>query len=181
MCLLKDPTIDYTRDDDERIAFRFILVLMLLFGSVVIRSLVGLAINYFWKSDIWLLILLTTGVSIGKAVGGVLADRYGWLRIAGAALLISGPLVALGINVAWLGITGMLFFNMTTAVTLAAIAGLFPGRPGLAFGVVHGGAYGVYGDKGGFHQSMDHFCGDINIFFYAHWRITSAGNQALRS
>lgn len=135
MCLIKIPQIDYTRDGDRQIGFQFILALVLLFGSVVIRSLIGLAINYSWKSDILLLILLTTGVSIGKAVGGILADRYGWLRISGAALLISGPLVALGINVPWLGIAGMLFFNMTMAVTLVAIARLFPGRPGFAFGL----------------------------------------------
>ncbi len=133
--LIKIPDIDYVRDDHSDIGSLLLQALSLLFVSVVIRSLVGLAVVYPWKSDILSLTLLILAVAGGKALGGILADRYGWRKVTTAALITSAPLVAFGMTVPWLGMLGMLLFNMTMAVTLAAVAGLFPGRPGFGFGV----------------------------------------------
>lgn len=108
-------------------------VLLLLF-VVAVRSYVGVALALPWKSDQGLLVALTAGVVAGKAAGGLLGDRFGWAAVGVGALLVSIPLMLLGEGSAALGIAGVLIFNMTMPITVAALARALPGRPGLAFG-----------------------------------------------
>lgn len=109
-----------------------VLVLLLVVG---VRSYVGLALAFPWKSHVWLLWLLTAGVVLGKVVGGALGDRFGWRLVAAGALLVSAPLLAVGPEVAAAGIAGSFVFNMTMPVTLAALARAMPGHEGFAFGL----------------------------------------------
>ena len=109
------------------------IVVLLLF-VVAVRSYVGVALALPWRSDLGLLIALTAGVVAGKAAGGLLGDRFGWSSVGVGALLVSIPLMLLGEGSAALGIAGVLIFNMTMPITLAAQARALPGRPGLAFG-----------------------------------------------
>lgn len=102
---------------------------------VWLRSLVGLAIEFPWKSDINLLIILTLAVVLGKALGGIIADKFGWVRVTITGLLISAPLLAFGKDYILLAIPGMFLFNLTMPVTLVALANIFRGREGFAFGL----------------------------------------------
>jgi FSR family fosmidomycin resistance protein-like MFS transporter len=111
------------------------LILVTLLMAIAIRSLVGMAIVLTWKSHIALAVVLVLSVFAGKAVGGVLADRFGWAKIAVGSLLVSTPLLVLYPNVAALAILGMFLFNFTMPVTLAALSNVLPGRPGLSFGL----------------------------------------------
>ena len=111
------------------------LIVLLLLFVVAARAWVGMAVVLPWKSDAWLLAGLTTGVVLGKALGGVLADRFGWRSVGVSALLVSIPLLALGPASAAAGITGTFVFNMTMPITLVAVAHALPGHEGFAFGL----------------------------------------------
>jgi len=116
-----------------RLGFAVAVALLLL--VVALRSFVGLDLVMPWKSDVTLLAMLTAAVVLGKAAGGVAADRFGWRPVACGALLVSAPLLAVGAASPWAGIVGILVFNMTMPVTLAATARLMPGQEGFAFGL----------------------------------------------
>jgi FSR family fosmidomycin resistance protein-like MFS transporter len=72
----------------------------------------------------------------GKLVGGFLADRFGFIDLAMVALLASAPLLAFSGGDLWLALPGLLVFQMTMPVTLAATLRAMPSRPGLGFGVL---------------------------------------------
>ena len=69
----------------------------------------------------------------GKALGGIISDRLGWIETSVGALLISAPLIAFagpaGI------IAGLFVFQMTMPVTLVAAVKVFPKKPAFAFGL----------------------------------------------
>lgn len=113
----------------------FETVIALLLLSVVIRSLVGQSLVLPWKSDPTLLLALTLAVVLGKALGGFLADRYGWTAVAVSGLVISAPLLAFFAPLPALAIAGTFLFNLSMPVTLVSLAGMLPGKSGFAFGL----------------------------------------------
>lgn len=115
--------------------YKFNIILISIFASIAIRSLVGFMLAYPWKSDTFLLIAFTVAVASGKAFGGILGDRFGWRRVTICSLLISAPLLVLGMNMPLLAILGVFLFNMTMPVTLTAIFDILPGYSGFAFGL----------------------------------------------
>lgn len=128
------PSMNYSVDRSKPIHF-FKIILLLVLVSITIRSFVGFIVDFPWKSDFFLLISLTLAVVLGKAGGGILADRFGWTRIAVGALAVSVPLLTFGSHIPQLGIVGMFLFNMTMPVTLVAVSNVLPGRPAFAFGL----------------------------------------------
>jgi FSR family fosmidomycin resistance protein-like MFS transporter len=113
--------------------FKTVIVLLLL--SVAIRSLVGQSLVLPWKSDQTLLLALTLAVVLGKALGGVLADRYGWTAVAVSGLVVSLPLLAFFAPLPALAILGTFLFNLSMPVTLVCLAEMLPGESGFAFGL----------------------------------------------
>jgi len=111
------------------------VIVLLLLLVIAVRAYVGMAVVLPWKSDMSLLAALTTGVVLGKALGGVLADRFGWRVVGVSALLLSIPLLALGPSSASAGIAGAFIFNMTMPITLVAVAHALRGHEGFAFGL----------------------------------------------
>ena len=114
---------------------KFILITVFLLSAIAIRSFIGLSIVLSWKDNLLLAGFLTLAIALGKFFGGIIADKFGWLKITIIALLISSPLIAFGINSPLLFITGMFFFNFTMPVTLTAISNIMPHREGFAFGL----------------------------------------------
>ncbi len=155
---MKAPRINYTLRKKQVKMDTFDLVLVFVLAVIVIRSLMGVALSFGWKSNLILLTALTVGIFLGKAVGGVLADRYGWRKITVGTLIISAPLVSFFGAVPLLAIVGMFLFNMTMPVTLTALANLFTGRPAFAFGLnciaLIGGALVVFGGIAIFSNSV---------------------------
>ena len=134
--IIKKPEMNYVREKVAKSKFNYFeVILLLVFSSIAIRSLIGLAIVFPWKSDINLLITLTIAVVLGKGLGGILADKFGWVKVAVGALFLSIPFLAFGSNNPYLAITGMFLFNMTMPVTLVAISNILPGRTAFAFGL----------------------------------------------
>ena len=113
----------------------FELIIFLIFLSVVARSVIGFILVFPWKQNFDLLLILTLAVFLGKALGGIIADRLGWMRIAISSLFISALLLPFGTIYPICGFAGIFLFNMTMPITLVAISNLIPGRAGLAFGL----------------------------------------------
>ena len=114
---------------------KFFIILNLLLLAIAIRSFIGLSVVLPWKENLNLLFMLTLAVVLGKMTGGIIADKFGWLKVTVTALIISSPLIAFGINNPILYIIGIYFFNYTMPVTLSAIANMQKNREGFAFGL----------------------------------------------
>ena len=113
--------------------FEMVIVLLLL--SVAIRSLVGQSLVLPWKSQPSLLLALTLAVVLGKALGGLLADRFGWAAVGVSGLVVSLPLLAFFDPLPALVILGTFLFNLSMPVTLICLAEMLPGKSGFAFGL----------------------------------------------
>lgn len=111
------------------------LILALCFAVVAVRSYAGALIPLGWRTSTVLLLLPGVGACIGKAAGGILADRLGARNVGVVSLLVSIPLLCFGNQNAAFCTVGILLFNMTMPITLCAIAGKLPVNPGLAFGL----------------------------------------------
>jgi FSR family fosmidomycin resistance protein-like MFS transporter len=122
-----------TRPQQQEFKAEHIIYLTLF--VIAVRSLVGFAAVFPWKSDVNLLILLTAAVVLGKGLGGLLADKFGWQLTAAGSLAASIPLLTLGASVPACGIIGMFLFNINMPVTLAMMSNVIPGKPGTAFGL----------------------------------------------
>jgi len=129
------PENNYSRKETKGNPSLFEVAILLVLLSIAIRSLIGLALVFPWKSDTTLLVILTLGVFLGKSLGGIMADRYGWIRVSVIALFISSFLMSFEPNIPYLAIVGLFLFNMVMPVTLVAISNMFPGRPGFSFGL----------------------------------------------
>lgn len=109
--------------------------LILLLISVAIRALVGSGATRGYEAGAWLTLGVPLVAFAGKALGGVVADRVGWLVATVGALALSAPVLAVKQGVPALLLAGLLVFQMTMPVTLVAVARLLPGRPATAFGL----------------------------------------------
>lgn len=107
----------------------------LLLASVAVRSLVGASASRGYPSGAWLTVGIPVAACAGKALGGVVADRVGWLPTTVGALLASLPLLAVLHGHPALLLVGLLVFQTTMPVTLVTVGRLMPGRPGTAFGL----------------------------------------------
>jgi MFS transporter, FSR family, fosmidomycin resistance protein len=131
---LKSPVFIYENRKVNESNYLAITILLLL-TTICFRSAVGLSLNYPWKSNMTLLICLTAAIALGKGLGGLLADYFGWIKIAVGGLTISTLLLFFGPKIAVAGIAGLFFFNLTMPVCLVAISNLLPGKPGFSFGL----------------------------------------------
>ncbi len=112
-----------------------LIAILLLFLVVILRSYVGITLYTPWKSGILLPLLAVLGLATGKAAGGFLADRFGARRTALVSLALCSILFLFMEN-AVCGIVAIFLFNMTMPLTLFAMAGIFPGAHGFAFGTL---------------------------------------------
>jgi len=122
------------RAETAPLAFPKLIVLLLLV-SVAVRSLLGFAGAAAVPKEPAVLFALATAAFGGKALGGIVSDRLGWIETSVGALLLSAPLLVFGGSSAMLVVTGMFFFQMTMPVTLSAIGLVHPNRPAFAFGI----------------------------------------------
>jgi FSR family fosmidomycin resistance protein-like MFS transporter len=120
--------------DLGRVRFAHVIVVLLLV-SIVVRSLVGYSGAYQCPSGPLKLFGLGAAAFGGKALGGIVSDRLGWMEVSVGALLLSAPFIAFGGPNIELLLIGMFLFQMTMPVTLSAVALCYPKRPGLAFGL----------------------------------------------
>lgn len=108
-----------------------LLILIIIF----IRGFIGMSILFPWKTDFYFALMLVIGVFIGKFLGGILSDKFGYKKIGIGGLLVSLPLILIGYHVEIIGIIGALLFNLTMAITLYLIIYSFGKYKGFAFGL----------------------------------------------
>ena len=106
----------------------------LLFVVVILRSYGGMAASFEWKTGLWSFAAVTA-VVLGKALGGVLADRFGLFSSALCSLLLSAALFCFS-GYAVPGVLALLLFNMTMPMTLFALSTVMPGVKGFSFGLL---------------------------------------------
>ncbi len=112
------------------------LAVFLLGYAILIRSLLQLSVGFpLWKTTLLATWLITAVVVLGKAIGGAVADKYGWARVSSIALLLSMPLMLYGRGFEVLALAGVFLFNIPMSVTLVGIARAFPKYPAAAFGL----------------------------------------------
>ncbi|MDP8223715.1 MAG: hypothetical protein P9L99_10180 [Candidatus Lernaella stagnicola] len=132
----KLPEIPYTRKTKLLDVKMPLLILFLLLFSVAVRALVGGAGSYDLPKTVKTVSFgLAAAAFAGKAMGGIISDRLGWIPVSVGALLISAPLIAFGGANPIVLTIGLFLFQMTMPVTLTACAAVLPGRPGFAFGL----------------------------------------------
>jgi len=112
-----------------------VLIIALILIPVVVRSLIGLSIDFPWKGNPYLIVILTAAIAAGKVFGGIIADRFGLIKVGVGGLLISAPLLAFFPSLPVIGILGIFVLNFTMPVTLVALLSIMPDRRGLTFGL----------------------------------------------
>lgn len=110
------------------------------FLIVVLRSYIGMAVTFSWKTTVSAAVISTLAVVFGKAAGGFLAAKLGFLRTAVVSLsaaavfyLFSGFMPA--------GALALFLFNMTMPITLYLLIRKLPGLPGFSFGFLTFGLF----------------------------------------
>jgi MFS transporter, FSR family, fosmidomycin resistance protein len=111
------------------------LVLGLILLAITIRALLGFLVSFPWDTQPEALLALTAATFLGKVLGGILADRWGWMRVGVGAMLAALPFLGYSSTCPLAVIPGLFLLNMTMPITLVAVAETLPGRPGFAFGL----------------------------------------------
>jgi len=123
---------------NETTVSRMELFIVAIVIAVALRSLIWVTgkvgIDEYTQPALW--IALSAG--LGKLLGGVLADRFGWRRWMVAALAISIPLFALKGNGFFLLLLGVFFLQSVTPLSIAAVGQMMPSSPALAASLVLG-------------------------------------------
>lgn len=122
---------DFSR---EKVPYIFFAALC-LFAVVCLRSYVGMALSFPWKTTVWWSLGTVLALASGKALGGLFADRFGALRASLVSLGLCAVLAVFWKNPAC-GIASVLLFNMTMPISLGAIVRHMPSRPGFGFGLL---------------------------------------------
>ncbi|MDE6699772.1 MAG: hypothetical protein K2K10_01975, partial [Acetatifactor sp.] len=111
-----------------------------LFLAVILRSYIGMAVTFPWKTTTSAAVLSTLAIVFGKAAGGFFAARFGGLKTAAICLpaaavlyLFSGCMPA--------GAVALFLFNMTMPITLYLLICKLPQYPGFSFGLLTFGLF----------------------------------------
>ncbi len=113
----------------------FIVALTMCFAVVVLRSHVGMAVSFPWKTGTALIIGSVIAVVLGKMAGGFFGARFGLERTVWISLFLAAFCFIFS-DFAPFGMAALLFFNMTMPVTLYLLVKMMPEYPGGAFGIL---------------------------------------------
>jgi len=130
----------FKSEEKPRFKGAFVFMLLCLFLVVFLRSYVGMTLSFPWKGEWYYGVILVLSVVLGKALGGILADRLGALRVSFASLFICAALF-LFYKLPACGILTVFLFNMTMPITLGAVKNLMPYSPGFGFGILTFGLF----------------------------------------
>lgn len=117
-----------------------ILLALCCFAVVIMRSWIGLAISFSWKSDPTLAFLAVLCTAGGKLAGGLLAARFGVAKTASTSLLASSVFYLLAER-PLIGLAAIFLFNMSMPLTLYLLVQQLPHLPGFAFGLLTFGLF----------------------------------------
>ncbi len=112
-----------------------LVMALLLLTTVFLRSYTGTMLNYSFKAQMSMAVLFVFGVVLGKALGGIIADKIGWLKTCVITLTLAAVLFAFSFRNAAAALLAVLLFNMTMPITLTALANSLKFGKGFAFGL----------------------------------------------
>ena len=127
--------VEYINVDIVNKKYSYTVILLIALIVVMVRSYMGFVIPINWKSEFYHSILLFAFLGIGKALGGLLCDKFGYKFVATVSTLLCVPLIIIGKDFMIASLFGMLLFSMTMSVTYAMALSIIKNNPGVAFGV----------------------------------------------
>ncbi len=136
--LVSKTPVSLTRTEFSLAALKHIPALTclgVLFLVVCLRSYMGMALPFPWKGEGAYQVVLVCALALGKAAGGILADRLGLVRVSVGSLLLAAALLLFPAS-PFAGIAAVFLINTTMPVTLWALSRIFPGAKGFSFGVL---------------------------------------------
>jgi hypothetical protein len=133
--LLKHPKIAHDEPALGPAVRLPVLIGALLLFSIAVRSFAGFGAGFPWQSDQGVIFWLVLAAFAGKALGGILSDRFGWLAVSVSSLAIAMPLLGFGRLNPVIAVSGMFLLQATMPVTLAALKELFPNQGAFTFGL----------------------------------------------
>ena len=100
---------------------------------VILRSYIGMAVGFPWKTGVLAGLLSVLALVGGKIAGGFLAAGAGASRTAVISLVMAALCYLFS---SWMpaGLAALFLFNMTMPITLYWVVCAFPQMPGFAFG-----------------------------------------------
>ncbi len=101
---------------------------------VAVRGYMGYGIPTSWNKTVFQSVMLYVAMGVGKAAGGIIADRFGVKKTAMISAAAALPFLFLGDNLMLVSLIGVMFFSMTMSITLALLVSVLQKTPGLAFG-----------------------------------------------
>lgn len=128
--LTKSTYSEYTLKADKR----GIIATACLFAVTVLRSYVSLSLAPDLSGALWAAAGVG-GVALGKAAGGILADRTS-LKTAACISLTAAAVLYIFSDNEICAVLALLFFNMTMPITLHALTRIYSGAKTFAFGLL---------------------------------------------
>jgi len=123
------PVIDF------KISGKTLAMAACLVATVFLRSYMGSVLKYGFKADVTLATLFVVCIVLGKAFGGIIGDRFGWLKTSAITLFTAAILFAFSFKSTAAAMAAILLFNMTMPITLTALANSLKIGKGFAFGL----------------------------------------------
>lgn len=110
-----------------------IIIISLLTICIIIRSSVGFLVSYSWKTWALISISFVICLALWKALGGIIADKWWWLKIWVWSLLLSLPFLLLWEMYPICWFIGIFLFNITMSIALVGMVKVVPNRPWFSF------------------------------------------------
>lgn len=146
IALRPSPALPYlVRKQDEPVfeGHDFIMLAMLI--AIALRSAVWNIFQIVLAGRIEVLVILALAAALGKALGGIMADRVGWRRWTMGALVTAAPLLAFGGQRVEALVIGVALLQSATPSMLAMMAQTSPRYPATAAGLALGLAIAIGG------------------------------------
>ncbi len=106
-----------------------------LFFVVLLRSYVGTTLSFTWKQQWYWAWILTAALVLGKALGGILSDKFGMKQTSTISLLASAVCFLFPATPI-IGVLAVFLFNMTMPMTLWSLSQVLNHSRGFAFGTL---------------------------------------------
>ena len=89
------------------------VIVLTAFMVTTVRSFIGYAIPISWKKELWQSFVMFSAMGTGKALGGILSDRFGARVVGVASTLCCVPFLLVGDNRMLISIIGIFLFSLT--------------------------------------------------------------------
>lgn len=112
-----------------------VLLTLIIIFAVAVRGYIGYAIPTGWSVDSFHLIILYSYMGLGKMLGGVVTDKFGYKKATIISIAGALPFLLFGNTFPLISLTGVLLYSMSMPITVGIIYSKFPSSPAFAFGI----------------------------------------------